>query len=88
MELTFKRRDHYGVTVWESNETVKPYKTLDIELPRFRIAKGQTKSHGELYIVRELEPEKSSHYDYSRNTVSEKKLKDTIYWLNINLHRI
>lgn len=85
MELTFKRRNHCGIAVWESNETVKQF---DIDFPRFRICKEETKTHGELYIVRELEPDKGSGYNYSSNTVSERKLKDTIYWLNLKLCRI
>ena len=81
MELTFKRRDHFGITVWESNETVSD---CGIELPRFRIVKET-----EGYTVREKDAEKDiTGYRYSSNTVAEAKLKDTIYWLNINLHRI
>lgn len=85
MELTFKRRNHYGITVWESNETV-----LDcgIEFPRFRITKEKTTTHGGLFVVREKDPQRGPGYHYSSNTVSEKKLTDTIYWLNLNLCRI
>jgi hypothetical protein len=81
MELTFKRRNHYGITVWESNETVLD---IGIEFPRFRIVKEDNE-----FVVREKDPEKCTDgYGYSSNTVHETKLKDTIYWLNINLHRI
>lgn len=79
-EITFKRRNHYGVIVWESNETVTD---CGIELPRFRIVKED-----ELYTVKENRPKHQNGYHYSVNTVAEKKLKDTIYWLNINLHRL
>jgi len=78
MELTFKRRNHYGITVWESNETVTD---CCIEIPRFRIVKED----GE-YVVREKFV--GFGYVYSTNTAHERKLKDTIYCLNINLHRI
>ncbi len=81
MELTFKRRKHYGITVWESNETVTD---IGIEFPRFRIVKEENE-----YVVREKDPERyNSGYGYSVNSVHETKLKDTIYWLNTRLHRI
>ena len=81
MELTFKRRNHYGITVWESNETVRD---CCIDLPRFRITKEDNE-----YVVREKDLDKSDHgYSFTCNTVHEAKLKDTIYWLNINLYRI
>jgi len=86
MELTFKRRSHYGITVWESNETVTD---MGIEFPRFRIVKEQDERDSKvIYVVRELQPDKGNGYNYSVNTVAENKLKDTIYWLNTKLHRI
>ena len=81
MELTFEQRKHFGTYVWESNEMVTD--ELNIEHPRFRITKED-----DVYVVREKDQDYQGGYRYTSNTLAENKLKDTIYWLNVNLHRI
>ena len=83
MELKFTRRNHFGITVWESNEMVTD--ELNIQHPRFRITKED-----DVYVVREkdIDQDYQGGYRYTSNTVAENKLKDTIYWLNVNLFRI
>ena len=87
MEMTFKRRKHWGMTIYESNETVTG--RMGIEFPKYRIVKEKTEK-GELFILRELNPEKSDTYEYNwmSGEIASKKLENIIEHLNIKLHRI
>jgi hypothetical protein len=75
--VEFKRVRNFGITMYESTETVTD--ELNIKHPRYRIVK-----EGQLFTVREY---KNGTYEYNihSGSTASKTLAGTIEWLNVEL---
>lgn len=75
--MEFKKRNHYGITVYESDEMIKG--SCDLMFPKYRIV--HRKEEGQLLFV-PLEY-KNGEYNYGViSSCASKKLCDTIDWIN------